>query len=124
MTEPVFRNDRDWRTIDGRVCHVKVFTPMATVENGDVRAPDKVTPYATIEFDCEALYQDATGYITHKLDFRHLWNAFIERGVGDDEEVIVICVKSQLKRSARLVSKFMPSLCVWVCPRGAFELMI
>ena len=53
-----------------------------------------------------------------------MWDAFNERGVGDEEEVIVSWIKSNLKGSARLVSRFMPRLVVSICPKEAFELMM
>jgi hypothetical protein len=55
------------------------------------------------------------------MDFLHLWSAFNE--VRDDEEVIVFWVKSDLRKSARLFSKIMPRMVVWICPKEAFELM-
>jgi hypothetical protein len=53
-----------------------------------------------------------------------LWSAFNERGVGEDEEVLVFWTKKNLKRSARLMSKLMPKLWVRICPKGAYELML
>jgi hypothetical protein len=52
-----------------------------------------------------------------------LWSAFNQRGVRDDEEVIVFWAKSHLKMEARLLAPTMPRLLVWICPREAFELM-
>jgi hypothetical protein len=123
MTELVFVKDKEWSVIDAELCRVKRFGPLATVENGNVRALDRSVPYAAVEFECEALPQDATGYITHRLDFLHLWSAFNERGVAEDEEVIFFWTKKNLKSYARFVSRFMPRLWVMVCPKEAFELM-
>jgi hypothetical protein len=122
-SEIVLLRDKEWSVIEGAVCRVKAFTPMATVEDGRVTAIGESLPYASIEIECGALPEDATGYIAHKLDFLHLWAAFNERGVGEDEEVLVFWMKKNLKRSARLVSKFMPGLWVMVCPKDAYELM-
>src|SRR6185436_2184368 len=61
-------------------------------------------------------------YVTHKLDFHHLWNVFEERGVADDEEVIVIWQKSNLRGVPRRLSRMMPGLIVWICRQGAFEI--
>lgn len=124
MSEIVLIKDKDCSVIDGDVCRVKAFTPLATVENGRVRALHWSTPYASIQIECTRLPDDdVTGFIGHKLDFLHLWSAFNERGVGEDEEVIVFWTKKHLNRSARVVSKFMPRLWVMVCPKEAFELM-
>ena len=73
--------------------------------------------------ECPALPREAKGFITHRTDFLHLWNAFNERGVRDDEEVIVVWTRQYPKTYARLMSKFMPRLCVMICPTQAFELM-
>jgi hypothetical protein len=123
MTELVFRKDKDWSLIDGEPCRVKVFTPWARVEDGRVIPLSKTDPYASIVVECDQLPQDATGFITHRTDFVHLWSAFKERGVRDDEEVVVFWSRKNLKRSVRLLSMFMPRLWVTICPEGAFELM-
>lgn len=123
MTEIVLRSDTEWGVIDGEPCRVKVFTPWASVEDGRVTALSKTAPYASIEIECGALPQDATGFITNRTDFLHLWRAFNERGVREDEELIIFWTRRYLKRYARLLSIFMPRLWVMICPREAFELM-
>lgn len=122
MTEIVLRNDKEWSVIDAELCRVDRFLPLATVENGRVIAPTKTDPYALIGVECKALPQEATGCIGHRLDFLHLWTAFNERGVRDDEEVLVYWTKKHLKSYARLVSRFMPRLWVMVCRKQSFEL--
>ncbi len=123
MTEILLRKDREWSVIDGGACRVKVFTPSARVEDGRVTAPSKTEPYASIVIECDLLPQDATGFITNRTDFLHLWSAFNERGVREDEEVIVIWTRRHLKSYARLLSIFMPRLWVMICRKEAFELM-
>jgi hypothetical protein len=112
--------------IDGELCRVKSFAPLsATVEDGRVVAVDKTTPYASIVIECTKLHQDAIGYITHRLDFLHLWSAFNERGVGEDEEVLVIWTRKHYtnKIYARLpMSAWKPKLWVIIYPAGAYEM--
>jgi hypothetical protein len=72
--------------------------------------------------ECKKLGKNITGYITHKMDFQHLWAAFKERMVREDEEVIIFWTKKHYKRGV-FFSAFMPRLWVMVCPKGAFELM-
>jgi hypothetical protein len=124
MTEIVFLKDKEWGVIDGELCRVKVFTPLsARVESGRVIALDRTTPYASIVIECTKLPQDATGYITNRLDFLHLWSAFIERGVGEDEEVIVFWTRKNYKTYARLLpSVGMPKLWVNIYRAGAYEM--
>jgi hypothetical protein len=123
VADVVLLKDKEWSVIDGELCRVKDFTPWAKVEDGRVIGFSKTDPYASVVFECSGLPQDATGFITHKLDFLHLWSAFNEVGVGEDEEVLFFWTKKNLKPYARLLSKAMPKLWVMVCPKGAFELM-
>jgi hypothetical protein len=52
----------------------------------------------------------------------HLWSAFKERGVKQDEEVLIFWSKKHYKKVYKTFSAFLPRLWVMVCPRGAFEL--
>ena len=114
--------DSEWSVIDGEICRVITFTPWGLIKNGKVLAIDKTTPYASIIFECKKFSKKATGYITHKMDFEHLWAAFKERTVKQDEEVIILWSKKHYKRYVKLFSAFMPKLWVMICPRGSFEL--
>jgi hypothetical protein len=117
--------DSDWEPLDGEICRVLEFTPLAgRMEGAKVKSFTSGLPYASIELESPALAEPTTGFITHKLDFQHLWEVFNVRGVGDGEEVIVIWNKSNLKRVAKLLPRStMPGLVVWVCPPNAYELM-
>jgi hypothetical protein len=124
MGEATFRRDSEWSRIDNELCLVKSFDPRATVgANGRVVSVSKSEPYASITFECTGLSEHATGYITNRADFLHLWRAFNQRGVGDDEEVVVACNKSNLKPYAKLIRVFMPGLVVMICPKDAYRLM-
>jgi hypothetical protein len=117
--------DEDWRPLEGEICRARAFTPIAgNVEGTEVKSFTRRLPYASIEIESPALVEPTTGFITHKLDFQHLWQAFNVRGVADDEEVIVGWNKKGLSRPYRWFSRAMPGLrLVWVCPKGAYELM-
>lgn len=121
--EIALRKDGEWGVVDGEPCRVIDFTPWAKVENGKVIVLGKTEPYASVTLECKKLPQNAKGFITHKIDFRHLWAAFKERGVKQNEEVIIFWSKKHLKSYAKILSVFMPKLWVMVCPKGAFELM-
>jgi hypothetical protein len=124
VSEIVFLRDDEWSVIDGCECLVKEFRPMAaTVEDGKVVAPSRRLPYAAVDFVCAEFEGDATGFITHRDDFRHLWTAVNDRGIGDDEELIIIWTRQYPSWWARRTSKALPKLVVWVCPSGAYELM-
>ncbi len=123
MSKTTFRRDSEWSRVDNELCLVKSFTPKASVDrNGRVVSASKSEPYAEITFECTGLSELATGFITNRADFLNLWRAFNERGVDDDEEVIVVWNKSNLKAYARLLRVFMPGLVVMVFPKDAYRL--
>jgi hypothetical protein len=116
--------DEDWRPLDGEICRVIEFRPMAgRVEGTEVKSSSRSLPYAAIEIESPILDEPTTGFITHKLDFRHLWEVFNVRGVSGDEEVLVIWNKSNLRRGMRWSARSMPGLVVWVCRKPAYELI-
>lgn len=123
-SKTVLLKDKEWSQIDGEACRVSSFMPLGSVvdTDGKVRAMDMTTPYASITIECRKLGKNITGYITHKIDFRHLWAAFKERTAREDEEVIIIWTTKNYKRFI-FASPMMPKLWVWVCPKGAFEIM-
>jgi hypothetical protein len=115
--------DSQWSVIDGELCRVIDFIPMATIENGKLLALDRTIPYATVVLECKKLPTKIRGFITNKLDFVHLWSAFRERTIKQDEEVLIIWSKKQYKNIIyNIFSTFMPKLWVLVCPKNAFEL--
>lgn len=117
-------SDSEWSVIDGVACQVVDFVPLASVRNGKVCAISKTTPYASVIVKCRKFPESVvTGYVTHKMDFMHLWAAFKDRTLKQDEEVVLFWSKQNYKWYAKFVSAFMPRLWVMVCPKGAYELM-
>lgn len=119
--EIILRKDDEWLKIEGEPCRVISFTPLALVENGKVKTPNKTDPYAYVVLECKKIHQIAQGFICHKIDFQHLWEAFRERGVQENEEVIIFYSKN--RDHVKIFSYFMPRLLVWICKKGTFELM-
>lgn len=115
--------DSEWSAIDGKVCRVISFDPTASIQNGKIVALDTVAPYASVTLECKKMPGVLTGFITHEMDFEHLWEAFGRKGVGRDEEVLISWSKRRLKNYAKVLAAFMPRLWVMVCPKGAFEIM-
>ncbi len=125
QSQIVLIKDSEWSTIDGEPCRVIDFIPLGSLVDidGKVWSTDKTIPYASITMECKKLGKNISGYITHKMDFKHLWAAFKERTVKEDEEVIIIWTRKHYKRGVKLFSAFMPKLWVMVFPKGAFELI-
>jgi hypothetical protein len=125
-SEIVLLKDKEWSVIDGEPCRVIDFSPLGSLidVDGKIRSFDKTTPYASITIECKKLGKNIRGYITHKIDFKHLWAAFRERMVKEDEEVIICWTKKHYKVGVKYFSAVMPKLWVMVCPKGAFELII
>lgn len=119
--------DRDWAFLDGLLCEVTNFTPLVKVENGEVIAISRSTPYAFIGINCRegnvTLPPDTSGAIFHKLDFKHLWAVFEDRGVAQNEKVFVLWSKRNLRPTARIFSSFMPRLAVLIFKDDGHELL-
>lgn len=119
-----FLRDGDWSQIDGEICRVSNFVPLGSkVQDGKVIAMDSTTPYASINFECKKFSGKATGFITHKIDFKHLWLAFKERRISGKEEILIIWTTKQYKSGIFGILPAFPKLWVMICPKGAFELM-
>jgi len=129
-SEVVLLKDSEWSVIDGEACRVTYFDTLGSLVDvdGKVHAMDRTTPYASVTMECKKLGKNVTGYITHKEDFKHLWAAFKDRKVKDEEEVIICWTRERYKVRSwvgkKLYSAFMPKLWVMVCPKGAHELIV
>jgi len=113
---------RDWAAIEGKVCRVVRFVPFAVVQ-GKIVNRTMAGPYGLIALEVSGIADEVTGALFHKTDFANVWEANRLQAATPDTEVIVGYSKSSLRRAAKLVSAFMPSLIVWVCKTGAFELL-
>ncbi|HEY4524080.1 MAG TPA: hypothetical protein VJK04_04410 [Candidatus Paceibacterota bacterium] len=119
------RKDSEWNIIDGEPCRVTDFTPMASVESGKVVAPNLIDPYASIILECKKVSEKIEGYVTHKMDFAHLWAAFRERGVSEDEEVLIIWTTKHYKyKFLKFLTPAYPKMWVMICQKGALEIMV
>jgi len=117
--------DEEWSLIDGEICRVIDFVPMgSSVKDGKAIAMDTTTPYASIQIECKKLSGEITGFITHKIDFINLWNAFKEREIRENEEVLIFWSINHYKNKIfKSLSRVMPKLWVMVCPKNAFEIL-
>lgn len=124
LSDITLLRDSDWRIIDGELCRVINFVPLGLIKDGKVLALNKTTPYASITLECKKLPKKITGFICHKMDFTHLWLVFKERGIKQDEEVLIFWSKRHYKNIVyKILSVFMPRLWIMICQKGAFELM-
>jgi hypothetical protein len=121
----VMLRDSEWSTIDGEPCRVIDFTPWASVENGKVVALNTTTPYASVTLECKKIPNTIEGFVTHEVDFIHLWSAFKERGISDNEETIILWSMKHYKyKFLKFLSPFLPKMWIMICPKGAFEIMV
>ena len=118
------RTDSEWRAIEGLACRVTDFTPFSSVENGRVVAPNPTDPHASVTLECVGMPMPVKGLVTHRVDFTHLWEAFMERGVSDGEEVMVFWTRSHYKhRYMRLLWRVLPKMWVRIHPKGYLEMI-
>ncbi|MFA6404861.1 MAG: hypothetical protein WCW03_02570 [Candidatus Paceibacterota bacterium] len=106
--------NKDWKKIDGEICRVISFTPLSSSGNN-------LLPYASVVLECNKLPMEITGFITHKVDFHNLSEAFRKRVA--DQEILILWSKKQLKSYAKVFSIFMPRLWVMICKKGAYKMI-
>lgn len=110
--------------VDGQPYKATRFTPLAKVEDGQIVSTDRSAPYGLLTLEAKGRGSEPVCAVTHKVDFGHLWAAFVERGIGVDETAVVTWSKKHLKVSAKLFSPFMPRLAVMIFKNAAYELFI
>ena len=114
--------DEDWSLIDGEACRVLEFIPWGCIRDGRIIAA-KTGPYASVILEWKKSRGTIKGYITHKIDFRHLWEVFEERTLKENEEVIIFWTKRHYKiRWLRYFRSF-PKLRVDIYRRGYLEFL-
>ena len=106
--------DSDWAPLDGEVCRVTTLTDLGFT---------KGMPYASIELESPLLTEPTTGFVTHRLDFEHLLEAFSHRESEPNTEVLIVWTKRFLKRRAKLLARMMPRMWVMLCRENTYELM-
>lgn len=121
--------DISWQAIEGHGFRVERFLPLASMEKGKIKEVVKYMPYAGLFvespfFDKLGMEASATRIITvlHKVDFRHFWELYKERGVDEkEEEVIVSYFPSQSGIRKLLGTHAWPHLRIDVRPKGSLE---
>jgi hypothetical protein len=137
-------SNRDWAAVEGQLCLVTEFVPMAAMDRGHVTAINATTPLASVGLRTKA-GQEFTGYVAHKTDFAMLWAAFRDRSevagttlefgpcvkspddlhqcLAENEEVWLMWSRNDYKAGAGLMRPFLPRLTVMVSPKGALDLL-
>ena len=127
--------------MDGRLCLVVDFVPLAKMQGATVVAIAPELPYASVSLKCEKSTDEITGFITHKTDFAMLWAAFntraevpatrldarpsgLESDIAGGEEVWLVWTRKRYQTVARLLGPFLPRLTVMLSPSGAFRLAV
>lgn len=107
--------DSEWDILEGEICKVINFTPLPTGKN---------LPYASVVLESKKFKEEIKGFITHKQDFQHLTKAFKEKATSKNIEILIIWTRKNYKlKFLKHISSFYPKLIVWVCPKGAYELV-
>lgn len=122
----ILATDKDWSRVADRICEVTEFVPHARVENNKVVRDSISLPLALIRLDCRERGIDVSpntfGAVFHKEDFRHLWEAIVERPRRLDEIICVVWSKRRLTGVAKLCSPFMPRLAIVAFTSESYEL--
>jgi hypothetical protein len=120
----VIGKDIPWDAIINAFCRVKSFTSRAKVESGRIK---DTTPGLYYAFLCIELPRikdmpsEAFMPINHKLDFRNLWKIYKERGLSQDEEVLVVYSPTRQSKLGKILTGILPKLVIRIYPRGSLE---
>jgi hypothetical protein len=123
---PVLGKQIAWETVKGDCFRVKGFSKFASMTGRRVNQPSVPFLYALLTVECPKLPGEASILVSNKVDFKHLWELYEERRVGDDEEVLLFyhpLGKKRLGKLGRLMKSFLPCLDILVYPKGHLEEM-
>jgi hypothetical protein len=120
----VIGKDISWKEMSDSFLRIIKFTPLATVGGGEVQGAVSHLPYAIVEVECIELDQRFVILVTHKIDFLNLWKAYNQRGISEEEEVIVGDFASKRTGFIRVFGAFLPRLFVWICRKGHLERLV
>ncbi len=112
--------DIAWNKINGELCHVLDFFPHASVQNGKIESTGISMPYASLTLECPKMSEKVAYSIIHRIDFTNLWEIFRERGVKENEEVLVGRYEYRTILG-RLFSPFLPKIYILIYPKGSFN---
>ncbi|MBI4306058.1 MAG: hypothetical protein HY678_07035 [Chloroflexi bacterium] len=115
---PIIGQDIPWTTVDGHFLRVLDVAYLGTVKETKVAGPPVPLPYAVATVESPVLKGRADLPITHKLDFRHLWEALKVRGLADGEE----CLIAREQRKGWF-SKALPTMHIRITGAGQLEKM-
>ena len=102
--ELIILKNKDWDIIKEQWLRVIEFVPWGKIENDKIMALDSRAPYASITVECKKFPQNVEIFITHKIDFRNLWEAIKERQSNKNEEVLILCPSKYSKKIFKLFS--------------------
>jgi len=121
---PLLGRDIRWELIDREFCRVNHFLPFGKVEGTKVKDAPPPMPYALLTVETPKLSGEAILPVIHRVDFYNLWQVFQERGLSDQEEVLVVSVHFSKTGLKKLFSSMLPKLFIYVYPKGHLELII
>jgi hypothetical protein len=123
---PLLGKQIAWDTVKGECFRVKGFTRFASIADRRVNQPLVPFLYALLTVECPKLRGEASILVSNRVDFKHLWELYEERRVGDDEEVLLFYNPLREKRLGKLgkrMKSFLPCLDILVYPKGHLEEM-
>jgi len=118
--ETILLKDKDWNVIDGEICRVTDFALLA-LKDGKIPKIGKTKAYASLMLGCPKFPNKIRGFVTNKEDFNHLWEAMRRKGIGKDEEVLIVWSAKRIGLLAKIFHVSSPKMYVMVCRSGSCE---
>lgn len=115
-----FLKDNDWNAIDGEICRATGFAQLA-LKDGKVPTIGKTRTYASLTLECKKFPNKIKGFVTNKEDFMHLGEASRRKGIGKDEEILIVWSAKKSGLLAKIFHVSSPKMYAMVCHSGSYE---
>ncbi len=112
--------DSDWNAVDGEICRVTDFAQLV-LKDGKIPKIGKTKAYASLILECPKFPNKIKGFVTNKKDFEHLWEATRRKGIGKDEEILIVWSAKKGGFLSKIFHVSSPKMYVMVCRSGSCE---
>lgn len=119
--------DKHWSKIEGQIIWVVTFQPLGGArvdEEGKVIMPSKVSMYAEVVVQARLNGRQmlVRGYISHKVDFKTIWDAFSSSSLRLEEQVLAVWTRDHYRhRFNRRHTRMSPKLIAFVAEKDTLE---
>jgi hypothetical protein len=118
---PIVGRDVPLESVKGDFLRVLHFLPLARVEDGKIRGAGVSGAYASLTVEGPPLAKPSVLLVGQKIDFKNLWAVLVDRGIGQEEELLISYAEYAERGLLKFISGGMPHLYLGIYPKGSLE---